>query len=118
MYALPITHQVEVTGILLRYAILLVMDGVTTPASVDDIAGAIQRLGVRAPERQGKWISDALRTEVRKGRVIRTGRDRYVAGVPMPNRTRSRARSAITEARRTGVGNKGRWSRDRDRGVG
>lgn len=102
-------RPLEVTGVLLRYAILLIMEGVTRPATVSDIAASIRRLGVVAPEREGKWISDALRTEHRKGRVVRVGHDQYVGGEPLPERTRSRARSSISQARRIGIGNKGCW---------
>lgn len=109
MHAPPQIELVPVTGILLRYAILLVMEGVTTPTGVDEIARSIRRLGVRAPDPQGKRVSDALRTEVRKGRVVRLDRDRYVAGEPLAARTRSRARSSLVEAMRRDRGDKRRW---------
>lgn len=99
----------ELSGILLRYAAALVMQEVTRPTSVAEIAEAIERLGVRIPGRKGKTVSDALRWEQRNGRVVRVGRDRYVGGAPMPRSTRSRARKAIADARRTGLGNKGLW---------
>ena len=82
----------EVRGLLLRYAAILVLEGVTVPTSVAEIADAIERLGVRVPERKGKWVSDALRCEHRKGR--------YVGGVAIPERTRRRARRALRDARR------------------
>jgi len=103
------THSPPVTGILLRYAVILVMEGVTTPVSVADIVRAIERLGVNVPERKGKWVSDALRTERKKKRVIRIGRDRYIGGLPLSERTRRRATRAIVEARHTGVGNRSLW---------
>lgn len=99
----------ELSGILLRYAVALVMQGVTTPTSVAAIADAVEGMGVRVPGRKGKSISDALRWEHRNGRVVRVGRDRYVGGAPMPRSTRSRARKAIADARRTGLGNKSLW---------
>ncbi len=102
-------HSPPVTGLLLRYAVILVMEGVTTPVSVADIVRAIERLGVSVPERKGKWVSDALRTEHKKQRVIRIGRDRYVGGLPLSERTRRRATRAIVEARHTGVGNRSLW---------
>ena len=99
----------ELSGLLLRYAAVLAMEGVTRPTSVREIVAAIERHGLRVPERKGKWVSDALRTECRKGRVVRVGRDRYVGGMPLPERTRRRARRALGEAQRTGVGNKSLW---------
>ncbi|MDW3219871.1 MAG: hypothetical protein R8F63_14750 [Acidimicrobiales bacterium] len=91
-------YRPEVTGILLRYALLDVMHGVTQPTSVDEIVHAIERLGVTIPERKGKWVSDALRTEHKKGRIIRVGRNRYV-GTEIPRSTRYRAKRAIRDHR-------------------
>ena len=96
----PTDNAPEVRGLLLRYAAILVLEGVTVPTSVAEIADAIERLGVRVPERKGKWVSDALRCEHRKGRVRRVGRDRYVGGVAIPEWTRRRARRALRDARR------------------
>jgi hypothetical protein len=103
------TGRTEVSGLLLRYAILAVMEGVTRPAGVREIADSIGRFGVRTPSREGKLVSDALRTEVRKGRVMRVGRDLYVGGHPLSERTRSRIQASLREACRTGIGNKGLW---------
>ena len=97
------------TGLLLRYAAVLVMEGVSRPSTVGEIVAAIERLGVRVPERKGKWVSDALRCEQRKGRVVRVGRNRYIGGRPLPERTRRRARRALAEARRTGLGDRRLW---------
>lgn len=105
----PTIPPTPVTGILLRYAVLAVMDGVTRPATVGEIADAMERLGVRPPERRGKWVSDALRTEVRKGRIVQVGRNRYVAGLAPSERTRSRIRSALREAARRRIGDKRLW---------
>ena len=99
----------ELSGVLLRYAAILVMEGVTAPTTVGEIVEAIERLGVRVPERKGKWVSDALRCEHRKERVRRVGRNRYVGGQPLPDRTRRRARRALVEAQRTGLGNRSLW---------
>lgn len=99
----------ELSGVVLRYAVLLVMEGVTRPTTVGEIVEAIERYGVRVPERKGKWVSDALRCELRKGRVVRVGRNRYVGGLPMPDRTRRRAGRAVATARRTGLGNRSLW---------
>jgi hypothetical protein len=99
----------ELRGLLLRYAAILVMEGVTRPTSVGEIVEAIERLGVRVPERKGKWVSDALRCEHRKGRVRRVGRDQYIGGTSLPGRTRRRARRALADARRTGIGSRALW---------
>ena len=97
------------TGLLLRDAAVLVMEGVTRPSTVGEIVEAIEQLGVRVPERKGKWVSDAVRCEQRKDRVIRVGRNRYVGGRPLPDRTRRRARRTLVEARRTGLGDRRLW---------
>ncbi|MDW3219269.1 MAG: hypothetical protein R8F63_11720 [Acidimicrobiales bacterium] len=81
----------------------------TTPATVGEIADAMERFGVRPPERRGKWVSDALRTEVRKGRIVQVGRNRYVGGLAPSTRTRSRIRSALREAAHRGIGDKRLW---------
>lgn len=99
----------ELSGVVLRYAAVLVMEGVTRPTTVGEIVEAIERLGVRIPERKGKWVSDALRCEHKKGRVRRVGRNQYVGGLQLPDRTRRRARRALSEAQRTGLGNRSLW---------
>ncbi|GJM38174.1 MAG: hypothetical protein DHS20C19_15410 [Acidimicrobiales bacterium] len=91
-------YRPEVTGILLRYALLDVMHGVAQPASIDEIVRAIEGLGVEIPARKGKWVSDALRTEHKKGRIIRVGRNRYV-GTEIPRSTRYRAKRSIRDHR-------------------
>lgn len=90
------SYRPEVTGILLRYAVIVVMHGVTRPATVGQIVDAIERLGVEVPERKGKWVSDALRTEHKKGRVIRVGHNRYV-GTEIPRSTYYRARRSLRD---------------------
>jgi len=97
----------ELSGVLLRYATILVMEGVDRPTTVGEIVEAIEGFGVAVPERKGKWVSDALRCEQRKGRVRRVGRNQYIGGLALSDRTRRRATRAIITARTTGVGNLG-----------
>jgi hypothetical protein len=45
-----------------------------------ELTTAVEDAGLQAEGRPGKAISDALRTEVARGRVVRVGRGRYAAG--------------------------------------
>ncbi|MEM8905052.1 MAG: hypothetical protein AAGF02_15220 [Actinomycetota bacterium] len=67
-------------GLELRYALVLVLVDAGRPISVAELARALERRGFRIAGRPGKVISDALRWEVRRGRVDRVGLDRYRRG--------------------------------------
>ena len=60
----------------------------------------MEAAGFRITGRPGKVVSDHLRAEVNRGRVVRLGRGRYRAGV-IPGSTRRRMRYAIRHRRRT-----------------
>jgi hypothetical protein len=93
------TGSPPLNGILLRYAVLDVMAGTTEPVRIADLVEAVEARGNTIPERKGKHLSDALRTEHRRGRVRRVGRDQYVA-VEIPSSTVRRARRALLDRRR------------------
>jgi hypothetical protein len=84
------------TGLELRYAALIVLDqrfGLprTIPEMLDDLDG----LGVRpAGARPNKVLADALRWEVRRGRVERVAHGRYRLR-SLPDTTRRRARRVV-----------------------
>lgn len=87
--AAPVLH-----GRHLRYALLELLGAASRPLSVRELASGVERLGFRVHGRDGKAISDALRWERARGRVVRTARDRYVAGV-IPRSTAHRARTTL-----------------------
>lgn len=55
--------------------------------TVQDLVDALDRRGIDVPGRASKTISDALRWEVSRGRVMRVGRGRYRTGA-IPRSTR------------------------------
>ena len=81
-------------GLPLRYALLVVLARSPSSMSVPELAAGIETLGFGvelAPGgRVSKAISDALRWEVRRGRVVRLRRNCYSAG-RIPGSTLRRA---------------------------
>jgi hypothetical protein len=73
-------------GIDLRYFLTLHLIDTDRTASIRDLTGAVADAGFALEGRPSKVISDALRWEVRKGRVQRLGRGRYRTG-RMPRST-------------------------------
>ena len=59
------------------------------PLRVADLSELLQRDGIAVRGRPSKVISDSLRWEVRRGRVVRLGRGRYGPG-RMPRGTEYR----------------------------
>jgi hypothetical protein len=64
----------------LRYRLTLLLRRAGRPLNLDDLATALDQAGWPAPDPATKSISDSLRWEVAKGRVVRVGRGRYAAG--------------------------------------
>ena len=85
-----------ITGLYLRYGLLLVLDARRgVPCSVDQMIEGLARLGLApAGQRPGKVVSDALRWEVARGRAVRVAAGRYTVG-HLPKVTRSRARHVV-----------------------
>jgi hypothetical protein len=70
------------------------------PMSVAAMVAAIDELGFRLEGRQSKVISDALRWEVARGRLVRIGRGRYRLGsVPRSTAHRIAARTRMRHHR-------------------
>jgi hypothetical protein len=63
-----------------RYAATLVLRDAPGPLGLEEIARGLEAMGIEVPERRSKRVSDALRTEQRKGRVVRVGRGVYRTG--------------------------------------
>ncbi|MDE0803609.1 MAG: hypothetical protein OSA99_09830 [Acidimicrobiales bacterium] len=87
--------RVGVWGTDLRY---LLTDLIAGPERrgwrVVELAEALERAGFELQGRPTKVVSDALRTEIQRGRVVRVGWGRYEMGhIPGGTRRRIRARS-------------------------
>jgi hypothetical protein len=102
-----------VRGLDLRYALLVVLDTHRgRDLSVPELVAQLGVLGVRPRSANpGKDVADALRWEVRRGRVIRTGWGRYQLG-RLPRTTRWRAYDCVTSV----VESAGRRADDADLG--
>ena len=77
----------SIAGLHLRYFLTLHLFD-AGESSIGDLVAAVERQGFRPGSRPSKIVSDALRWEVRRGRVVRRGRGRYAPGT-MPRQTRS-----------------------------
>ena len=90
----------EVRGTLLRSLLTLVLDAERPLVmSLPELAAGVAASGFRVAGRSSKNISDALRWEVGRGRVVRVGRGRYAAG-RVAKTTRRRMRGRIANQRR------------------
>lgn len=78
-----------------RVLVVWLMDA-RRPMSVGELAALLARAGLSVRGRPGKVISDALRWEVRRGRVLRLGRGRYQVGA-VPRTTGWRIRKEADE---------------------
>ena len=76
-----------IAGLHLRYLLTLHLSE-AGESSIDDLIAAVEWAGFVLAGRPSKTVSDALRWEVRRGRVVRRGRGRYGPGT-MPRQTRS-----------------------------
>lgn len=82
-----------IQGLELRYVLTVVLLE-RGPSSVADLCGALDAAGFRVAGRPAKTVSDSLRWEMAKQRVVRLGWGRYGPG-RMPASTRSRIRSRV-----------------------
>ncbi|MEM9714353.1 MAG: hypothetical protein AAGA17_19180 [Actinomycetota bacterium] len=76
------------------------------PISVAELARALERQGFCIAGRPGKVISDALRWDVRRGRIERVGLDRYRRG-RLARSTLHRMRQRIAGLGHQGPGRQG-----------
>ncbi|MEO1064506.1 MAG: hypothetical protein AAFZ07_24060 [Actinomycetota bacterium] len=86
------------TGLDLRYVLTTTLVEHGRTMTVDELSRSLLASGFTLAGRPSKTISDSLRWEVRRGRVVRLGRGRYGAR-EMPKSTRHRLRER-TRARR------------------
>jgi hypothetical protein len=95
---------IELRGVELRSLLVLLLLRGGGPQTVAGLERAVATAGFRAGSgRPSKEIADALRWEVRRGRVVRLGRGRYAPG-EVAKVTRHRMRGRIEAARRRGHG--------------
>jgi len=73
-------------GVRLRHVICACLLDEQTIMTVPEIVAEVEAFGLSIPGRASKTVSDALRSEVRKGRVVRLERSRYRTG-SMPRST-------------------------------
>jgi len=79
----PVTFVGEVPvapGRWLRSMLVLRLLGAGRPLTIAELVQGVERAGFTFDGRPGKVVSDALRSEVRCGRVIRAGRGCYRSG--------------------------------------
>ncbi|HUR49435.1 MAG TPA: hypothetical protein VMY88_07940 [Acidimicrobiales bacterium] len=91
-----------IRGLELRYVLVLALLGWKAPLSVAELVAAVERAGFSPPGRPGKAVADALRWEVRRGRVLRAGRDKYIVGY-VAKVTRYRMQTRVARMRTHGV---------------
>ena len=82
------THSLEVRGTDLRYLLTAYLFD-HGPSTIDELVDALTYHGFRTAGRASKAVSDALRSEIGRGRVIRLSRGRY-RPASMPRDTRHR----------------------------
>jgi hypothetical protein len=83
----------------LRYVLTWHLVEARTVLTVAQLVWAVAGDGFGLPHPANKAVSDALRWEVARGRVVRAGRGRYRSGT-MPKATRSRIGARVRSLRR------------------
>jgi len=70
----------HLTGPQLRYALIVLLVEARREVTTSELVAGLDANGFRVRGRPSKAVSDALRWEVRRGRVRRCGRGVYAAG--------------------------------------
>ena len=68
------------SGLSLRHALVVRLVDARRVLTVREIAASLEAEGFEIEGRSSKAVSDALRWEVRRGRVVRVGRGQYARG--------------------------------------
>lgn len=88
----PWDHPRRIDGLELRYLLTDLIDGPERRVwSVSELVETVAGLGFRFGDRPSRAVSDLLRLEIWRGRIVRLGRGRYRAAV-IPGSTRRRIR--------------------------
>lgn len=88
----------ELMGLELRAFLTLQMLDLGGPVRVRDLVAAVDSHGFTVAGRASKVISDSLRWEIVRGRVVRLGRGVYRAVGRVPRTTLRRMRQRVTNA--------------------
>lgn len=88
----------QLSGLDLRYVLTTALLRAGVPLRVPELVRALERDGFTCWGRSSKEVSDALRWEIGRGRVVRVRRGVYVAGT-MPKQTRSRITRRVADLR-------------------
>lgn len=90
------TTSSKLAGRDLRYLLTVVLHQARRPLTVAELVVILERDGLRIAGRPSKTVSDALRWEVGKGRVVKIGRSTYRRGT-MPRSTASWMRQFVRD---------------------
>jgi hypothetical protein len=71
---------IELRGRPLRWVLLIALADDHRPLTVAELVGMLDHSGFSVPGRASKSVSDALRWEVRRGRIVRVARSTYAIG--------------------------------------
>lgn len=96
----------EIAGLDLRYVLTWLLLDAGRVLSIGELVRLLSASGFAVAGRPSKTVSDALRWEVGRRRVVRRGRGRYGPGT-MPRQTRSRICRRARQLRRDAVAT--RW---------
>lgn len=89
-----VAGAVLLRGYVLRAWLVTTLRGAGLAMTVGELVDALERAGLRTHGRASKDVSDALRWEVRRGRVRRTARATYGIG-HLPRQTALRMRRRV-----------------------
>lgn len=89
----------KIAGLDLRYVLTWQLIEADSVLPVSALARRLEADGFGVARPASKTVSDALRWEVGRGRVVRVGRGSYRPGT-MPRQTRSRIRLRVAALRR------------------
>ncbi len=76
-----------------RYILLEAMMRARTPMSIAELVETLESRGVQTGPSANKWVSDLLRSDLRRGRVVRVSRGLYGLGVMPPSTASYKRRS-------------------------
>lgn len=92
------TMPEELRGLPLRYLLIVILDEARGPVSIGELVARCLAEGVGFSGRPSKVLSDALRWDVRTGRVVRVRRGVYASG-QVPESTMRWIRHRVAESR-------------------
>lgn len=94
----PTDPERVIRGLELRYLLTTLLIESERPTPLDELVERIRAEGFLLAGRPGKVVSDALRWDVRRGRVVRLDRGVYRVGT-VPRQTKSRITHRVRDMR-------------------